>query len=876
MEYLTKHVRLVPHDSVAWFDLLDRLGVWRRWLGSAKSDEVDYAVWLLSLRDVMLHRSAQVASLAQRYRDNTQAWSQRLETLFASGSYFSREMFDLLLSSIADGSLDHVRRFSWSSLHSMPDEKPDWAAELIAHVVAHLFECALKDGKTNPFEAKMEFPQMLPDFLTRTAEKAPEAFVHFLLPWVVYLVHWTAETHEGETIDRIWPFTHLGRDHDMKDALLSSLVKAMVKLAREKPDALDYWTSGLLELPHATIAFLLESAWAENAQRYADLAAEYLLVNANRFTIGYFFAGSGGHAAITRKLLKTITPYCSQAAYAKLETAIIGYCTSIERQHPKSIGVTELHLLEGLSERRLSEKARLRLGELQRKFPGLEPQDPQPIRMIRVKSPIARAAIEKMNDEEWLSAMAEYTEDRIGSQKEFGKGGLHQLAMELEREAKKNKPRFAALVSKMSDAVRSRYFSTILSAIVSEMDPKGVVTSHQVLDEGPPIVPGPPLETEKIMAVIDRLHILPEKPCGAAICRAVAHIAERDLPESVYAIVSYYAINDPDPDKELWQIPALGSTAYFAGDAVLNGINTVRGAAAGGIAALLFADPKRSEKLKAAVNALIEDPSLAVRACAVEALIALLNCDRDKAVVWFLRLCETAEPILGTQWIDNFLYYAVITHYSTLRPLLQKMLGGSAPESRKVAARQICLASLSDPEAAKDAEAIDEAGELPRTAAAEIYAANLCQPTLSTLCRAQLRRYFNDESPNVRAAAAMCFRQISDAQLQQETELIGAFLESLAFEEGMTELLFALEDSKMLLPEIICRIPERLIEKYRASQNSGAIDAIHWTHMMPALVLRLYEQTGDAATKTRCLNVIDAMIELDFGSIQTELMKVER
>jgi hypothetical protein len=44
-----KHVRLVPHDSVGWFDLLDRLGVWRQWLSSTQSSTVDHAVWLLRM-----------------------------------------------------------------------------------------------------------------------------------------------------------------------------------------------------------------------------------------------------------------------------------------------------------------------------------------------------------------------------------------------------------------------------------------------------------------------------------------------------------------------------------------------------------------------------------------------------------------------------------------------------------------------------------------------------------------------------------------------------------------------------------------------------------------------------------------------------------
>ena len=44
---------------------------------------------------------------------------------------------------------------------------------------------------------------------------------------------------------------------------------------------------------------------------------------------------------------------------------------------------------------------------------------------------------------------------------------------------------------------------------------------------------------------------------------------------------------------------------------------------------------------------------------------------------------------------------------------------------------------------------------------------------------------------------------------------------------------------------------------------------------MATLVLRLYEQTANATIKRRCLDVIDSIIELDFGGFGFELAKLE-
>jgi hypothetical protein len=54
------------------------------------------------------------------------------------------------------------------------------------------------------------------------------------------------------------------------------------------------------------------------------------------------------------------------------------------------------------------------------------------------------------------------------------------------------------------------------------------------------------------------------------------------------------------------------------------------------------------------------------------------------------------------------------------------------------------------------------------------------------------------------------------------------------------------------------------------------MEAQWWTHQMATLVLRLYEQTNDTKIRSRCLDDLDSMIELDFGNVTQELAKLER
>jgi hypothetical protein len=872
-----KHVRTVPHDSVGWFDLLDSLGVWQRWLDSSDAADIDHAIWLLRMPTVLQARSSRVAALLAPYRTTGGKWRERLQNVVGFGDcYHSREMFDLLLSLLGEGSLD--ASFRWSSLHDMPKQKPEWAAELIAHHLDHLQEISLRLDLDNPFAEGTNVGHLAADFLSATAEKSPETFVYYLLPRVAYLVCRTEQHEHGKVHDRIWNFKVFGRhEYDTKDALLGSLQRAMVALAKQSPAILDRLVDGIDALPHETVAFLLESAWAANGGYYADRAAKFLLADSRRLEVGYSMWASGsGQEAVSCALLTAITPHCSDGLYSRLEESIVHRNTTWERELPKSIGITEFHLLNSLAAERLTGSARLRLDELRRKFPSVKTEPPQPLHVVSVESPIPPSAFERMTDEQWLAAMAEYAGEKSGSPREFMKGNVHQLAGELEVEAKKNKERFSALALKMGDDVHRRYFSAILSGIVTEDDvTRGNHAQHSIPEQRQVAI-APPLGTAKIIEVMNRVHQLPHKPCGKAICRAVSQIAGRKLPDEVLEIVSYYATQDPDPASELWREAAVGGTPYYGGSPAGHGINTVRGAAASALGQLLFGDGVRFEKLERAIVSLVNDQSFAVRACAAEALLPVLNVNRDRAISLFLDLCRDAEPILGSHTIDTFLHYATFRHYAHVRELLRKMLISEDSAARQIAARQISVASFHDSDAADDLDLIAPAGADARAAATQVFAANLTVSKASDVCRRFLRAAFADESKAVREAATTCFRQISATQLSEETELIEAFITSPAFADGVNDLLFALEDSTAQLPEVICRLPERVIELYHLSGSKQPIDANWWTHMMPPLVLRLYEQCKDAKTQARCLNLIDGMIDLDFGSIQTELVKVER
>jgi len=204
------------------------------------------------------------------------------------------------------------------------------------------------------------------------------------------------------------------------------------------------------------------------------------------------------------------------------------------------------------------------------------------------------------------------------------------------------------------------------------------------------------------------------------------------------------------------------------------------------------------------------------------------------------------------------------------------MLKAADEGARFIAGRQIILAAFHDPHAAEDVQQVLGGDDVCRKAAAEIYAHNLGRTASRSVCAEHLAQLFDDPDSKVRAAASDCFRLLPSTLLTQEQDLMFRFIESAACLENSHDLIHALEECAEPLPEVICRVPERLISEHRAQGRGQHIEARRWTYQLPALIARLYEQTPNAQIKSRCLNIIDGMLELGFSEIEKELAQVER
>lgn len=898
---LLHHVNRVISNHVGWFDRLDEVGFLESGLSSRGSQRGERVVWLCAMPEVLKHRSTRVAALLRQYRCNDEAWTHYLRYICRGGDVFhSREIFNLFLSLIRDGTLDDTRPGVavndnwWSTLYSMCDKAPTMAAEAIAAWVDRKLqvwqpthaapipsglgtECRESEvRRTNIRESEsrtslsQHFDQDGDDHgvIVKTATGSPMAFVEQLLPRVAEIV----STHSKPCRDHLdsdplWCFRSYGDDaHQVHVSLLTCLARALEALAVSAPDDLDRMFSPYMTRSNDTIAYLVLRAWSAASARYADRLARYLVEDPRRLKVGYASWGAGAGMASDYRSIEAVraaSQACSQEAFSSLESTIVDLRDEWESRNPPLRGLRQLQLLAAMDQSRLGAVGRAKLAELRAKFPDATYERPRPSKFVCVGSPVPAEAMEKMTDDQWLSAMAKYAGVEHRRDRDIeASGGERQLAQSLESMTKAQPKRFAALTQRMSVGLPASYFDAILQGLAAtessvEASGNGVTLSDAV-------------------SLIVRIHALPGRPCGRSITHLVEKWTQLGWPESIVDIVAWYATEDPDPSEEAWRKPTPSGQVYYGGDPDMAGLNSTRGIAAYAISALLFATHPPTDVLIKAIDRLAHDPSIAVRAQAVRALLALLSKRPDLAIPWFVECISLDAVLLKTPLVEHFVHYAGHRDYAALRPIIQNMIASDDAKTVKVGSKLCCLLALNIDMAKEDAAQVRIGTPAMREASATIYATNIANKEVGASCRELLLPFFADPSDNVRAKAATAFRRIAELATREQADLLGAFLDSNPSATALEPVIHALEDSPVRLPDLVCRLAEAGVEQFKTNAGDIRTRGAMVASDLSKIVIRLYTQSDDDALKTRCLNTIDTMEHANFYGLSDELGRVER
>ena len=840
-----------------WFRLVDSQGFVQQWLDDPDEAFVDQTVSLL--RVIQRELPDRVAELVEPYVGKSERWNSRLLHLAVRGDWSQgRRFLEFVLQLIDKGVLDDIadNRDLWSKLYSLQSSHPVWGCEVARHYFNRRRCLSLNAEQPNPFEysdGTITNSHLAEDTLEKLARNAPESFVREVMPFMQAVIEDCASQERGGLLlDPIWSFRFFqgGGGYSIEDALLNAMEIALSKLAIHHAEIYRSVIEPLRESPFETIQYLIIRSLASNGPLFAGEGVDHLCKRPERLKIGY----TSNLYWASRQLIESIAPHCSDQKLTQLETLLLGYYPDWEKsvfgrnQH----GHAQFTLLGGIIATRRSKKVRKRLEELQRKFGRLEPVSPTPMEGHWAQSPIPDDAAEVMSDEQWLSAIRKHDTDQHESTHD-GRfiGGARELSRILEDRVKREPRRFAELVLEFPDHAHPSYFEAVL---------RGLSDTN--------------LDIETILRVSKRCHRIEGRPLGRYICDPIASSAQGNVPPEVLDLVAWYATADPDPQQELWRTQVSpGKEHYYGGDILTNGINTTRGRAAQAMARLIEIDHKRIAYLQPALEKMVQDPSIAVRSCVAQALLAVLGHDRDLAVELFRQLCNTEDTLLQTHFIERFLLFALQTHFQELSQILERMAVSQVPDVASAGARQACLAALDLPEAADIAGRCLSGSEAQKIGAAQVMAANVRIATCRSFCEDALIRLFNDTNSNVRAEAAKCFSRFEGTQLGAYVHLVTQFVSSNAFQHNYYPLLRALEETTAKLPEVTLSACERLVDI--AGLATSNIN-VRGADTVVKLNLRIYQQSSNDTIRARSLNLIDKLMEHDTYGINKALEDFER
>ena len=843
---LASRVWAALHGSTGWVDLLDGLGVVNRWLESGDETAINRVLWLLT--SVQKDRPDRTAELLSQFTGSSESWNNRLAELFiCSDIVASRASFDFALALIKGGAVDGLLYsgrggdFFWLPVERAVRSHPEWICELVASYLGRLLFVASQSGDTEEFPLKLKWDMTGENVIVEAANAAPKKFVELLFPLMTTIMETHADRGHGPPWrDKVWGHGVIALKDGLDNRLLMGLESSLRWMAVNEPDQFRTYSTALRESEFATMQNLLLRSYAAGGEVFADEAIEYLLEDAvKRFSIGYV-STSSVHAV--EQLLGVATPFCSSANFGSLEQAILDYYPESERRagNRRCWGVSQLRLLSNLEPSRLSERGGRRLQELRRKFEDAGPLERRGLEVRRVVSPIPESSASKMNDDEWLGAIERYSSDSQRYEPEkFLVGGTHQLSQLLKAQTHEDPLRFTNLVHRIPDDSDSSYFEAILQGLV-----------------------GADIDMETVVQACLRCHRIPGHPLGRWVTTPLVHFAGSQLPIDALEMVAWYATKHLDPDP----VTVSSDVTYYQGgqenqryDPIMVGINSVRGSAAGSIARLLAPDDRYLAFFEPHLKLMVKDPSDATRACVAEALLGVLRHRRDLAVELFVELCDADERLLATSLFEDFLKYAVPTHFTQLEPILARMIKSEDEAVATAGALWVCYASLTVDEALPLATLCPSGSEPQRLGAAEVYAANLKLSAHRAVSEEMLGKLFSDSDVKVRHEAARCFYGFEGQELGEYVSLTEEYIQSPAFEPEHNPLFNALEKTTANVPYVILMACERVFEL--AADKTGDIStAVAGTSGdMAKLIVRVYSRTTDPSLRSRCLDIIDKM-----------------
>lgn len=761
-----------------------------------------------------------------------------------------------------------------------------------------------------------------PEILATLAADDPAAFVQHILPVVreAAAASRTGQITEHGENDQAFGSTRppIRPEHDPADALLSRLTQAVQAAAGTGDLGVLAAVRQMAGSVLATEQTLAAAGFAAGHPGLLDDAVPWLETGPHALAQGWYEDPRGLSAAAIGQVCTQLPEDQTQ----KIQERAACYTNDVETHHRHLYGSAAQRLLRDIPADRLTDRARARLGELNRKFPpspaALDPAS-RAVRDISIQSPISLDAIQRMNDDQLIGAMRRWASDEWQPLPDGRlRGGASTVAQVISAAAQADPDRFTRVLESLPAGIHDVYTQHILSGLRrSTASPSQLLRAIKAARARACQAEiawligqtAPHLDTQVLtdtgLSMNDLLTLLEEiltlrsgqPPAHARHAGKAADLWSRlrHLPRTLRSQRTRPA-DTTDAGKKLAErltVRVLNQPEYPALRA---------------LAVLAQASPQAATMLTAQLTRLAASPHLSLRALAIEtaatqashgpgAVIGIVTTALDTSG---LDSDTSSEPLpadigvlLASDQLRDLLLRACWPHYDLAAPILTRMLRArpavnapgidaadlqaAAGQAAYNAAMITAVAACRHPQAATLTTKLLRERSSCRLGIVTALAQLLPPSELTEQLLAMLTQLFDDPDDDIARLAGAGLRNIPDGDDHLAQNLLSAACRSRTFALAPPQVIFAAEHYQGHIPETVLDIAERFFQLHASQASNPSGHGFHDASVLGRLVISIYDQEPPASElAARALNLIDAMILARTYGLEERMAQLDR
>jgi hypothetical protein len=208
-------------------------------------------------------------------------------------------------------------------------------------------------------------------------------------------------------------------------------------------------------------------------------------------------------------------------------------------------------------------------------------------------------------------------------------------------------------------------------------------------------------------------------------------------------------------------------------------------------------------------------------------------------------------------------------------PVIQRMLASDDADARGAGGALAAFAALewSRPELMDQALAGDAK---VREGMANVCAARLDRTSNTALVTSALLTLMNDDEDAVRKAVASVGPHLRKQPLRPFANLLGALIESSAYEHATPQLLLTLQYAPDKVDDLALKAAQRFLDLNGKDAGDSRTGAAGDAHYISELVVRGLAQSRDRAHRSALLDVLDRLLEVGVYGINEAIAEAER